>query len=784
MKKIKKNKFISWQKYEGEHTFMYQGFLLLLSGAVSTLLYFLLVLLLSQFKDSVLTTVIYNGDLITTKLSPPIFWSAIIAAAVVIALFVFSDVLKLILRKLIVRDISIDDRFAPMTPKQIKFRVRRAMALQYTFYISVYVLWLYAAAVFSFLIKNGAFLYPLIFVMLTFLTFFGKKLFCFPIYTLMKRQQLKEKQRRSDNYLLFKTAEGGSHGDIVTKQVTQDKFPVICSVVEKALKTVHSSPGNIKIVMGERIIVYQTSHNKFDVRIGISALAMLTEDELYATLCSAVMERKNPCLDLIKRFISLNQSVRFSRSSWNPLERVYKSFDVYVSVEVLETEHLFLAADQNRVSQFLEKYGEEVERCAIVAAVKQWIYRNHEFGFDRSFYTSLFENKRPLPDYHKRLMRRYWTYLSQNSDHICQRFSQLDEQILSIFPYDAKKLSALAKDNKLDLQKRPKGAYNDEVKRFSKEFDNAFALCVRSNYKSKRRALYLDPTARIRTFEGERINGAFKSDSEILSVANDYLTLEMPTAALSLVSELEDKENVYARYIEGKARLYLGEKKGVELLADVCREMPLLALNVSAKLLSRFPMILSNEELAKYYTAVKVSGFTSAGDRISGRDIWQSDELKGECRLTSRCSPSRLTNEEKEAISKTLQNLCHDRLEWAAVVNYTDMGRSTELVVVRLSDLSAGSYTDSYVDGVYLESLNLLACDVRLLSIAEQQSKLGVTVDIYSKAPIEPFEKLKGSVICHKGSIAAKRFLSREAKSYESVEETYDEIDADDPDEL
>jgi hypothetical protein len=127
MKKIKKSEFVSWQRYEFEHTFMFQGVLLLVSGAVSTLLYFLLVLLLSLLKDSVLTTVIYNGDLITTKLSPPIFWSAIVAAAAVAALFVFSDLLRIIFGRIIVHEEP--DR-NEITSKYIVSRVRRTVTLQ------------------------------------------------------------------------------------------------------------------------------------------------------------------------------------------------------------------------------------------------------------------------------------------------------------------------------------------------------------------------------------------------------------------------------------------------------------------------------------------------------------------------------------------------------------------------------------------------------------------------------------------------------------------------------
>ena len=172
MKKIRRNEFVSWQKFEFEHTFMYQGILLLLSGAASTMLYVLLVIILSLNKESILTTVIHNGDLLTTKLSPLFFWSALAAAATVLALIVFSDLLRFIFKRILVKNESEAEEGKKPSSKQIIRHVRRTITLQYVFYSFVYLLWLYASAVFSFLFKNGMVLYPLIFVMLTFLTFF------------------------------------------------------------------------------------------------------------------------------------------------------------------------------------------------------------------------------------------------------------------------------------------------------------------------------------------------------------------------------------------------------------------------------------------------------------------------------------------------------------------------------------------------------------------------------------------------------------------------------------
>lgn len=782
MKIVKKNEFVSWQKYEFEHTFMYQGILLLLSGTVSTLLYCLLVLILSLNKDRVLTTVIHNGDLITTKLSPLMFWTAVAAAATVAALFVLSDLLRFILRRILVKDGSESHGSFRPSSKQIISKVRRTITTQYLFYITVYVLWLYSAAVFSFLFKNGMVLYPLIFVMLTLLTFFGKKLFCFPIYVAMKKQQSKEKSRRSDDYLLIKTDEGGSYGNIITKPVTRDRSPVIYAIVENALKTVHANPASIKIVMGERIELSLLAPKRFNVTVGVSALSILTEEELYAEICCQAMRSKSPCLDSINRFMAFNKSIIFSSSSWNPLERVYIPFNEYIVAEMAEMPALISAADSNFFALFSKKYGDDIEKNAIVAEVKQWVYKNHEFGFDREFYASILKNKRPAPDYHKRLVRRYWSYISQRSSMISARLSEASNAPSMLFPYDPQRLSALVTSGKLDLQKRPKGAYNEEVKRFSKDFDTAFTLCVRGNYRRVRRYMYLDPENRIRKFEGERINGAFKPDDEILAVANDYLTLKMPSAALSLVSELSDKESVNAKYVEGLARLYLCERKGIELLLSACEEKPELAYYVHSVILSRFTLLLSDSELKQARSQVKASALEYAAGRIRGDKIWQMDEIKGEYRLTSRCSASRLSDKEKEVLSDDLQRLCRDRLEWAAVVNYTENGASRELVVVRTAKLTSGSYTDSYIDGVYLDSVDLLPCDIRMLCNTAKYSGKNIVFDVYPDAPLEAFDRIRGSVICHKGQIAARRFLSREARSYESDLESFDEIDTDESD--
>lgn len=782
MKKIKKSEFVSWQKYEFEHTFMYQGVLLLVSGAVSTLLYFFLVLLLSLFKDSVLTTVIYNGDLLTTKLSPPIFWSAIVAAAAVVALFVFSDILRLIFRKIIVREEPDEEAKKAITSKYIISRVRRTMTLQYVFYVSVYILWLYASAVFSFLIKNGMFLYPLIFAMLTFLTFFGKKIFSFPIYTLMKKRQSREKIRRGDEYLLLKTDEGVSRGDIVTKHVTDEKAPCVFSTVENALKTAHSSANSIRIIMGADINLSPLAPRKFDVSIGVSALSMLTEDELYASVCCHVMRYKSPCLDALHRFESFNASIAFSMSNWNPLERVYSPFNAYIASEMDDLPTFFDCSDNDFYPLFLNKYGEDVERNAAIAAIKQWLYKNHEFGFDREFYASLFKNKRPLSDYHKRLMRQYWGYVSQKESTVIDRLSDISKDSHQYLPYDPRTLCKLAQNGKLDLTKRPKGAYNDEVKRFSKEFDTAFALCVRGSYRSVRKAMYLDPESRIRSFETERINGTFKPDDEILSIANDYLTLKMPAAALSLISETSDRSSAYAEYLEGVSRISVGDKEGIKLVLSACEKVPDLSPYFFLTSIDRLTLLLPDNELYHAHACIGASIMKYLVRRVRADSIWYMDDLKGECRLTSHCSPSRLSDRIKEELSEDLQRICRDRLEWAAVVCYTENGRSRELVVVRVSTPMPGAYSDSYIDGVYFDGIDILSTQVRRLDMIKKYSDTGIEVNVYPDAPIEAFERMNGAIICHKGSIAAKRFLSREARSYESNEETFDGIDTEESD--
>ena len=779
MKKIKKSEFVSWQRYEFEHTFMFQGVLLLVSGAVSTLLYFLLVLLLSLLKDSVLTTVIYNGDLITTKLSPPIFWSAIVAAAAVAALFVFSDLLRIIFGRIIVHEEP--DR-NEITSKYIVSRVLRTVTLQYVFYVSVYVLWLYASAVFSFLIKNGMFLYPLIFVMLTFLTFFGKKIFSFPIYTLMKKQQSKEKIRRGDEYLMLKTDEGGSRGNIVTKRVTRERDARVFSTVEDALRTAHSSANSIRIVMGVGISLSQLSPKKFDVSIGVSTLSMLTEDELYAAVCHRVMRYKSRCLDSLNRFEAFNDSIAFSLSNWNPLERVYSPFNAYIASEMEDLPLLFDCSDNDFYPLFLNKYGEDVERNAAIAEIKQWMYKNHEFGFDREFYASLFKNKRPLSDYHKRLMRRYWAYVSQKGAAVTDRISEASDEAHQLFPYDTKTLRALAQKGKLDLTKRPKGAYNDEVKRFSKEFDTAFVLCVHGTYRRVRKATYLDPESRIRAFETDRINGVFKSDEDILSVANDYLTLKMPSAALSLISEISGERSAYAEYLEGVSRLSLGDKEGIKSVASACEALPDLSPYFMLSYLDRLTLLLPDKELEYARARIGASVTTYLAQRVRADSIWHMDDLKGEYRLTSHCSSSYLSDKIKEELSEDLQRICRDRFEWAAVLRYTEGGRSRELVVVRTATLTPGAYSDSFVDGVYLDGVDTLPTEVRRLDCHKKYSALGIEINVYPDAPVEAFERMKGAIFFHKGSIAAKRFLSREAKSYESNEETFDEIDTEESD--
>ena len=159
--------------------------------------------------------------------------------------------------------------------------------------------------------------------------------------------------------------------------------------------------------------------------------------------------------------------------------------------------------------------------------------------------------------------------------------------------------------------------------------------------------------------------------------------------------------------------------------------------------------------------------------KIPASRIWSSDDMKGEYRLTSRCSPSMLSDAEREAVSRDLQRLCGDRLEWAASVSFTSGDKKRELVVVRISELTLGSYTDSYLDGVYMSGLDLLPGEIRSFFESDCRNDGRMTVDVYPDAPIEAFEGIKGAIICHRGKIEAQRFLSHEARSYDSeIEES------------
>lgn len=763
MRIIKKTEFVPWQKYEFDHTFMYQGFLLLLSSVCSTACYSLLIYVFLTCGDHVFDSYISDGG-ITTSITGPVFWTAIAAAGIVAALFLFADLLRTAFRRWLTADEADIQRASALSARKIIRRTRNMMILQFMFYTFIYLLWLYASTVFSLVFRNGMVRYSVIFICLTFLTFFGKKLFCFPVYVVMKKAQNKEKLRRSESYLSLRTEEGGRKTDITTKRLSADRYPLIFKAVNDAVGILHAGTSEIKVVMGDKISVRRPFPRKLSVTIGVSALAMLSEDELSAKIRFEAMKLKNSCLDSINRFIGLNKAIAFSSSSWNPLERVYKPFEMLVLGELALVPYMLVAASENYLAEYVKKVGEDAERLTMAAEIKLWVYSKHEFAYDREFFSSILGAKHPVPDYHKRLMRRYWQYLSENADRILHRFADITDNAPLLYPYNNARISTAAKKKLLDIERRPHGQYLDEVKHLSNDFDKAFVLCARINYRNHRKRIYLDPTERIRRFEHDRISGVFKSDAEICAVANDYITIMMPQSAISLAEELANKDSADAKAVMGRAKLRMGDPSGFSLLLEAGAEEPKYAHFASIHISDAMPLLLSDDEQSEVRKTVKRQLMAYKLSKVSGSKLWYLDDLTGQYKLSAECKPSRLQETQKKQLADTVIDMCRDRLEWAALVCYESKGKQKEVLVVRCSKLTSGAYTDSYLDGVYLDNIDLLARSVRLIG---DFGNIPVVSDFYPEAPLEAFEQLEGAVICHKGKLAAQKFLKDEAKRHE-----------------
>ncbi len=760
MKAVRKKEFLSWQKYEFDHTFMFQGILLLVSSAASCGAYSLVVYLMLNYGDYVFDSYIANGDIVTS-ITGPIFWSAVSAACVLFALFLFADVMRIAFRRWMTPDDD-DARIAVgLSVGKIIVRTRGLVIRQWIFYSFVYVFWLYSAVVFSFVFVNELLRYATIFVSLTFLTYFGKKLLCYPVYKLMKRGEDKEKVRRSERFLQLKTNEGSINADITSKTVTESETPELYRIMIGCAKDCRIRILEAKIIMGDKVILYRSYGNCYKISLGISAISILTEEELSAKIKYEIMRQKNRCLDSINRFLTFNRAVVFASSAWNPLERVYKPFQTYIAGEMKLMRCYLFSAENNLAAEYGRTFGAKTEMRSVEANLKLRVYETHMFVSGSGFHKAMYEGDSPTEDYHSSLISEYRKYVAKRETKIFENLSSQEEKVPEILPYGNQLIRNYIAKKQISLTNVPSHSYGREAGKLSRCFDEAFKLCFEINYEVHRERQYLAPRRRITEFERERMHGMDKTDNAILSVINDYLTLNMPKHALSLVGELANEASPTAKALKGYAFLKSENPEGIDLIIEAGEKSPKLMFALSTQADAAIQMLLPTEKIREARKKVKSLLAEYRKTRIHSTALWLQDDITGEYRLTSACKKSKLSPENIKRLREEVIDMCRDRLEWAAVISYENKKTARELLVVRCEELTFGRYTDSYINDVYSDNIDLLAKNIRLIG---DFTDLCDVSDSYPNAPLEAFEAIEGAVICHKGKLAAEKFLRDEAE--------------------
>ncbi len=759
MGKVRKTEFVPWQKYEGDHTFMFQGLLLLCSALLSVSSYFIVLFLILRADDLIIQSFIANGKIIYT-VRGPILWSAIILTTFILILILMSDIMKLLFAAWVKPTKDDDVEALTMKPERIVMNVRSMMITQCAFYAFVYLAWLYSSVVFSFLFLNGVVKYSVIFLSLTCLSFFAKKLICLPIFMKMMQSEEREKEKRSGKYLTLELSEGVTVPETNTREITSSRYPALYALVNECASELHMKVERAEAVLGEKIIVKHTRGKMLKLRIGVSAVSMFSEEELRAKLMFEIMKQKNYCLREIRNFVLLNKAVNFSVSSWNPLERVYKPLAVMASGTIALLPFYVASVETNFFDRFERKTDRKTAYQVVSAECKLWIYANHTFARREGISAKRFAEKSPDRFYHDKLMAAFFDYIEKKEDDLIELFGSVNEDLLPVYPSKNKRLIDAAKSGELNLKKRSDGDLAADSRRLSSEFGIIYRNCMSIGYSAHKKLFFDEPRERLRAFECERLDGKRQSDIEILSAVNDYITLAMPKNALSLCSELQNKESLHARAARGASLLLCGDIEGLQLLIDAGKEDARIMYCANNIIDSASVFLKDGKKLAQIVLDSQEACAKYMKGRIPAYKLWILDDITGEYKLTPECKKSNLDDKDKKKLTEKIIAVSGDRFEWAAAVSYDNGRIKKELVVVRCSKLTDGMYTDSFIDGVYFDDLDLLQKNLKAIG---DFGDIDVLVDDYPGAPIEAFLPHRGMIIAHRGKIEAENFLRAEA---------------------
>ncbi|MBE6669105.1 MAG: hypothetical protein E7601_02760 [Ruminococcaceae bacterium] len=771
--RVRKKQFMPWQKFISNLTFMYQGILLLASSLLACSSFYLLTSFFLGHADKIYVTEIAYGG-IFTRLASPLFWLAIIFTALLLVLIILSDPISLLL----LRVFGAGKKEEDIRSYNIKRRIRMSGLNYYAFSLMVYLMFLYSSVVFSLTLKNGTIEYMFIFLSLAILTFLAKKLVALPTYIAMRKHELCEKKRRNREALVVNRDEGESAVSVCTVTLEREKYPVIYACAERAAKRLRCEIEKIEVNLEADVknISPDESIGPVSLSIGASLLGIFTERELEAYLTAFFVRLRNGTPTYLDKLMTLSLAVDFCISSWNPIDKLYSPIKMLLTTECGEC----IDSVKSSVAVSIDKYFSNTDDATLEAicsaSLKKEIYLNIPFAYDKSFYHPLLKGDSPVEDYQTRLIHRFFTYVENNKKMLYDSFPAAIKNKAYAFECDPEKIAERIETGRLDIAVRPSGAYAEETEKITRFFDSSFALLAEPSFERRSERLYKARVRRVTEFEKDLVSGKIKSVEEKVSAAEDYLELMMPDAAIDVLKDVDNAdalENARLCIILGEAKLRLGDISG---LAEMKKAIDLDYRYAMHAVFTAKRLLAVNGDPVDSFDRIRMmnSGFMKyLKNDPTCEKLFVMDDITGKYKLlpsVSECTS--FDAEEKKAIADSLVEICgEDRLEWAALVSVkiNEGEKDLPTLIVRCSEIHPGGYTDSYFDGVYMGSSDLLSSEIT--HFGDFYPRLLCARLVYN-AEIEAFDDMENAIICRKGAIEARKILSRELSSFLSEDDS------------
>ncbi len=775
MKELKKTKFENWQVFSDSGDFMFQGVLLLVSAVFSCLAYALTVYLFLNYGDYVFDSYISNGEIIASIVGP-VFWSAVIASTAILLMIILSHPMKRLVRKWM-RDDKDSVRIDEVTPRDLRRKIEKLMAVQYSFYFFIYVVWLYASVVFSFLFLNGVVRYAIIFVSLTFLTYFAKKFFCYPIFCIRCFYFARAINKRNAEYLSLVTNEG-SRSINVTETILADKeYPHITRVIKSAARASGLSVDEIKVVMGCGLEAEETRPKLIRLRIGISLLSVLTEDELGCFVEYELRRTADPLFGTYRRYILFILSLRFSVSEWNPLERVYAPITVLAN----ENKHMqrianLMLSHNMRAEEYRRRAGDERYIHCANAAVKQWLFRKTPFAANKELLDYLMSESSPRPDYQARIIKEFCRFFSKNREHILDTLKSLSENAWTDCPFSVGAVSELASLGLIDVCSFSSGEFLAELEALKASFDKAFMLCAAIDYPRHKKLCYTRPRETVKTYERDRLLGLSASETEAFRAAESYISLYMPREALSLISDFPKPTPKSLTLLKGIAEMMLLDTSGAELVLRNWTPDSRLNARLTDTLLMFASLSAKGTDYDKLFERRSYVQMHEGGLVLRQGMLWHMNSLTGFPILKNRFTESDFPTALRKELSEKIFEFCGDRFIYAAVIKEKSSGEN--ILIISCEEPPRGCYTTMYRGCVYNESGSF----GELLDSCVDYRGIKLNVVYAPDMPVDVFDKMPNAILTTKGKIAAETILreAAEAQRQEIEDADFDGFEHDD----